>query len=228
MSAGRDAILNQIRRSLGKTQGVQARIVKARLAGAERGPALGRINLPRAQHCPFFVEMSTRAGATSRKLATQEEVPAAVRDFIEEHHLPREVVLAPKPEIRGLAWNQTGLAVRTGRAEKDDLTAITPVFAGIVETGTLCVCSGPDHPSTLNILPYNHIAVLRLSRLVPAYEDAWDLVREGYGPGIMPRTVLWITGPSLTGDIEQTLQRGAHGPRRLHILLIEDRGKARA
>ncbi len=227
MSAGRDALLNQIRRSLGKTHGERARVVQERLEGGKRGPALGRINLPRAQHCSFFVEMATRAGATIRQLATREEVPAAVRDFMEEHDLPREAVLAPEPEIGGLAWDQTGLVVRTGRAEKDDHTAITPVFAGIVETGTLCVCSGPDHPSTLNILPYNHIAVLRVSRVVPAYEDAWDLVRKRYGPGMMPRTVLWITGPSLTGDIEQTLQRGAHGPRRLHILLIEDEDFAR-
>ena len=82
--------------------------------------------------------------------------------------------------------------------------------------------SGSGGPTTLNFLPDNHIVVLRASRVVGAYEDAWTRLREAYGPGVLPRTVNLVTGPSRTADIEQTIQLGAHGPRRLHILVIED------
>jgi L-lactate dehydrogenase complex protein LldG len=50
----------------------------------------------------------------------------------------------------------------------------------------------------------------------------WARIRYAYGKGGMPRTVNWITGPSRSGDIEQTLLLGAHGPRRLHILLVRE------
>ncbi|MEZ5579927.1 MAG: LUD domain-containing protein [Candidatus Competibacteraceae bacterium] len=70
--------------------------------------------------------------------------------------------------------------------------------------------SGPHSPpTTLNFLPDTHIVVLRADRIVGAYEDAWDLLRaRGLG---MPRTVNFITGPSRSADIEQTVQMGAHG-----------------
>ena len=58
------------------------------------------------------------------------------------------------------------------------------------------------------------------------YEDAWDRLRAAEGEGRLPRTVNFITGPSRTGDIEQTIQMGAHGPRRLHVILVEDESQA--
>ena len=82
--------------------------------------------------------------------------------------------------------------------------------------------SGPQRPTTLNILAETEIVVLRASRVVGAYEEAWDLLRDGRSEGFMPRNVMLVTGPSRSADIEQTLELGAHGPRRLHIVLIDD------
>ncbi len=79
--------------------------------------------------------------------------------------------------------------------------------------------SGPDHPSTLNFLPDTHIVVLASGRIVGTYEDGFALMR---ARGAMPRTLNFVTGPSRTADIEQTIQLGAHGPRRLHILVVDD------
>ncbi len=59
----------------------------------------------------------------------------------------------------------------------------------------------------------------RRTRAVCAYEEAWDLLRV---EGPMPRNVMLVTGPSRSADIEQTLELGTHGPRRLQVLLIED------
>ena len=83
--------------------------------------------------------------------------------------------------------------------------------------------AGPEGPTTLNFLPENHVVVLKKSELVGAYEDAWDRLRDAVGPdGLLSRVVNMITGPSRTGDIEQTIELGAHGPLRLHILLVDD------
>ncbi len=83
--------------------------------------------------------------------------------------------------------------------------------------------SGPQTPTTLNFLPENHVVVVRASQVVGAYEEVWDRLRAA-NPAALPRTVNMITGPSRTGDIELRLELGAHGPRRLHIVLIAEEG----
>jgi len=80
--------------------------------------------------------------------------------------------------------------------------------------------SGPATPTTLAFLPETSIIVLSTERMLRAYEDGLGLLRERDGG--LPRSVNFITGPSRSGDIEQTLQLGAHGPRRLLILLVDE------
>ena len=111
------------------------------------------------------------------------------------------------------------LHLREGRAEASDLVSLQHAFAGIAETGTVMLPSAPERPTTLNLLADTEIVVLRSSRLVGAYEEAWDLLRAELGG--MPRNVMLVTGPSRSADIEQTLELGAHGPRRLHVVLVD-------
>ncbi len=134
--------------------------------------------------------------------------------------------MAPDPWLGSLGWErQPLLAIRRGKAEPSDEVGVTVAFSAIAETGTLMLLSGPETPTTLNLLPETHIVVLRESQIVGAYEEAWArlrLARGGEGGAVaMPRTVNFITGPSRSADIEQQLQMGAHGPRRLHIVLVE-------
>jgi L-lactate dehydrogenase complex protein LldG len=114
------------------------------------------------------------------------------------------------------------LSIRRGRGQGSDQVSVTGAFAGIAETGTVVMASGPDHPVSLNLLPDTHVVVLRESDIVGGYEDVWGRLRARYGKDLMPRTVNTITGPSRTGDIEQTIELGAHGPRRMHILVVRD------
>ena len=58
--------------------------------------------------------------------------------------------------------------------------------------------------------------------IVGDYESAWDRLRTAFGKGLMPRLVNMITGPSRSGDIEQKLLLGAHGPRRLHVVIVAE------
>ncbi|MGC2780786.1 MAG: LUD domain-containing protein, partial [Bradyrhizobium sp.] len=79
---------------------------------------------------------------------------------------------------------------------------------------------GPDNPTTLNFLPDNHIVVLDAATLAGDYESVLARLRDVFGTGRMPRTINMITGPSRSADIEQTLILGAHGPRRLHVIVV--------
>ena len=90
--------------------------------------------------------------------------------------------------------------------------------------------SGPERPTTINLLPDTAIVVLRASPRGRAVRGCWDLLRPEHAGdgGFMPRNVMLVTGPSRSADIEQTLELGAHGPRRLHVVLIEDDPAARA
>ena len=64
------------------------------------------------------------------------------------------------------------------------------------------------------------MVLIAASDIVGSYEEAWRRLREDYGDGALPRSVNLISGPSRTADIEQTIVRGAHGPRRLHVLIF--------
>jgi L-lactate dehydrogenase complex protein LldG len=124
--------------------------------------------------------------------------------------------------LDAMPWDATSLEVSRGRSEGQDLNAVSHAFGGVAETGSLVMVSGPDNPSTLNFLPDNHIVVVQAKDLASDYESIWTKIRFAYGKSGMPRTVNWITGPSRSGDIEQTLLLGAHGPRRLHIVVVRD------
>ena len=117
-------------------------------------------------------------------------------------------------------WAGAGLHVAERAANGDDLVGITGVFCAVAETGTLVVLSGPDTPAASSLLPETHIAVVPVSRIVPGMEEAFALIRAECGE--LPRAVNFISGPSRTGDIEQTLVLGAHGPYRVHIILLDE------
>ena len=106
------------------------------------------------------------------------------------------------------------------RATASDAAGVSHALGGIAETGTLALTSGPDNPTTLNFLPEHHIVVVAASDIAPDLETLWQALREGRGDGSMPRTVNLVTGPSRSGDIEQVLLLGAHGPRAVHIVIV--------
>ncbi len=227
MSADRDRILGTVRRSLGR--GLEVRddaarqAVEARLSETPRGPVPARARIPHAEQVDLFEAMAVEQAATVARVAGLDGVPAAVADYLKAGNLAPQIRMAPDPELEGLPWDgQPLLEVESGKAEATDQVSLTGALAGAAESGTLILASAPESPTTLNFLPETHIVVLKASQVVGPYEDAWDRIRETYGRGVLPRTVNFITGPSRSADIEQTIQLGAHGPRRLHILLVED------
>jgi len=222
MSTGRDAILGRVRKSLGReTLGAAERAkLEARLRSRSRGVIPARIDRDAPSLIDLFVDMAVAVDTTVDRIASADSVPAALADYLARHNLGTDIRMAPDPRLDDIPWaDRPTLTITRGPSDGNDDVGVTAAFAAIAETGTLMLHSGPASPTTLNFLPDNHVVVLRASQITGAYEDGWDALRDA---GAMPRAVNFITGPSRTGDIEQKILLGAHGPRRLHIILIED------
>jgi L-lactate dehydrogenase complex protein LldG len=171
-----------------------------------------------------FVAEAERVNATVVRLAEWEAVPETIAGMLSAANLPAAIRIADDPALAEIPWDQAPiLEVRRGPAVEGDRATLSAATAGVAETGTVVLLSGADAPTTLNFLPEVHFVALPLGRIVGSYEDVWARLRGDRGAGVLPRVVNWITGPSRTADIEQTLLLGAHGPRHLHLLLIDDR-----
>ena len=228
MSSARDDILGGIRRALwrGSLPPDKTAELTERIAAHRRNLVPARAAaLDPAARADLFVAMAEEVQTSVARVASQADIPAEVARYLAAENLPAELVVAPDPSVDAIPWAERPLLqIRRGRAEPQDAVSLTPCLAGIAETGTLMLASGPGTPTTLNFLPDTHIVVLHAGQIVASYEDGWDLLRARTQDGApaLPRTVNLITGPSRTGDIEQRIQLGAHGPRRLHIVLVED------
>jgi L-lactate dehydrogenase complex protein LldG len=220
--AARDAILGRVRKALDKTGDRTAarRDAEAYVAAQAQGP---RPALP-ADLTARFMARAADMASTVERIADRRDVPAAVARYVDALVLPPELAAQRShagvcwPEFADLDWAGAGLDIAARPTVGDDRLGITGAFCAIAETGTVVVLSGPDTPTATTLLPDTYVAVVRVDRVVSGMEEAFALVRRERG--VVPRAINMISGPSRTGDIEQTIVLGAHGPFRMHILLL--------
>jgi L-lactate utilization protein LutC len=212
MSDPRAAILGRISQALGHQAAADAPAVVQRIGKPERGP---QPQWDESLEQRFLAKLAKVAGSHARA-ASNAGLVRAVADYLEKQSLGRSLCVAPHPMLARVEWPE-GWQVTRGHSQGDDRVGMSVAFCGIAETGSLMLLSGPESPTTLNFLPDDFLCLLPESRIVPRLEDAWALLRAERGS--MPRATNIITGPSRTADVEQTIQLGAHGPRRLHVLL---------
>ncbi len=220
----RDDIFANIRRSLGVkgSETIRRQLVADRLERAPRGVVPARGQVEGEERVALFRTQAEAALATVAEVPSAAEVPQVIAEYLRNHNLPATIRMGDDPRLTAMPWDGTALEVSRGRSEGGDLNAVSHAFGGVAETGSLVMVSGPENPSTLNFLPDNHIVVVKAADLAGDYESVWQRVRAAFGKAAMPRTVNLITGPSRSGDIEQTMLLGAHGPRRLHIVVVRD------
>jgi L-lactate dehydrogenase complex protein LldG len=223
MSA-RDEIFSNIRRSLGVkgSDTIRQQIVSDRLERAPRGVVPARGQVSGEERLALFKTQAESALATVTEVASAAEVPQSIALFLRNHNLPATLRMGDDPRLKAMPWSETTLDISHGVSEGGDLNAVSHAFGGVAETGTIVMVSGAENPSTLNFLPDNHIVVVSAKDIAGDYESVWSRVRFAFGKSTMPRTVNLITGPSRSGDIEQTMLLGAHGPRRLHVVVVRD------
>ncbi len=226
---GRDMILSRLRTALDRVENYPANDFRWRASATEqRIHKAGPVLLPdrgRAEglaRIELFASEAKLAQAEVRRLAAPDDVPQVVADILKSTgwtHLK----IAPDDRLQALDFTGTALDITCGSGAGGDHAGLSWAYGAVAETGTLVMRSGPASPTTLNFLPDWHFVVLSTEDIAANYEQVWARLREEAEPDtpVMPRTINWITGPSRTADIEQTLLLGAHGPRKLFILLID-------
>ncbi len=217
MSA-RENILARIRARQGKSPAPAVAEREAVRAHVAAHPQSAR---PRTGWDPLgrFCEQAAKLASSVDYVETLEGVPAAAARYLRHAGLPLTAVCWE--EFADLGWSGAGVEIVVREAREPDLVGITGAFCAIAETGTIVTVSGPRTPAAVSLLPETHIAVVRASRVVPAMEEAWQLLRSE--AKVMPRAVNFISGPSRSADIEQTVTIGVHGPSRVHIVIVRDR-----
>jgi L-lactate dehydrogenase complex protein LldG len=216
----REDILGRVRAQLGRDAAnadVGRVAIAETLAAKAQGPRPA-VPSEKSALAGRFVEKSLVQSSTVGRVTSLAEAPAAVVRYLEGHKLPLRA--AVWPTLATLDWQGAGIEAPARGAEDADLVGVTGCFCAVAETGTLMLCSSPDTPATNSLLPETHIALVPVSRIVPGMEEAWALARNELGR--LPRAVNFVSGPSRTGDIEQTIVLGAHGPYRVHLILIEE------
>jgi L-lactate dehydrogenase complex protein LldG len=218
-ASARDLIMAHVKQALGRGDDAAARAtVRARLAASRPTLVPARADLDPEGRIELFIERARAVQADVERIPTIADLPAAIAAYLRRQNLPMRLVKAADDLLEQAGWANSLLEVRTGRPAPDDAVGLTRAFAGIAETGTLMLASDAGHPMTLAFLPETAIIVLASDRVARAYEDAMHALRAARSD--MPRSINLITGPSRSGDIEQTLQLGAHGPKRLLAVLV--------
>jgi L-lactate dehydrogenase complex protein LldG len=224
VTSARENILARVRKALGKSAENPADVSSAEAYMREHrhGP---RPDMPADMHA-CFAQRAVDMASTLEAVPSRAEIPRAVARYLDAIEWPAQ--LADQMTKRGVCWPEfgeldwagAGLQIEVRPNEGDDKLGITGVYCAIAETGTLVLISGANTPTASALLPDTHIAVVPRNRIVSGMEEAYALIRSECGG--MPRAINFISGPSRTADIEQTLVLGAHGPYRVHILVVPE------
>lgn len=228
-NGSRESILGDIRSALGADRADRARqvIVQNRLRGHGRNLIPSRAELPPEAQQKLFQNMLETQSATVAHISSVNKLPYAVGRYLASHNLEKTVRTGHDPLFDHADWGGALVLRKQGHAMAEDAASLSHAIAGASETGTLFLLSGAANPTSLNFLPENHIVVVHARDIMGSYEDVWEWIRQitdadRQGASQKPRTVNLISGPSRTGDIEQTIIMGAHGPRRLHVIIIDE------
>ncbi len=215
MNKARETILARIRHTLrGDDKTLNDVAVKPPLRQPSCGP---QPSWQEDDVSRFINKLEGVAGSISHISSTDEVVPA-ITAYLQQHDIPLNLVNARSSILDGIAWSDDFM-VEQRKATGADTTVLTEAYAGVAETGSLVLLSGADSPTSLNFLPDNYLCILKRENLVRHIEGVWQRLRQEQTG--LPRAINFITGPSRTADVEQTIQLGAHGPRRLHVILLE-------
>ncbi|MHA1165428.1 MAG: LutC/YkgG family protein [Alphaproteobacteria bacterium] len=220
----REEVLGAIRRALavdGKESSRQ-RTVQERIKSHPANLIPKRAQANRAARIKLFIDTLEGQSAHVSRAGSLKEIPQIVANYLRDNNLPAEFRSGEDELLGGIPWEKApSLTRHQGKGEASDAVTISAARTAAAETGTMFLTSGADNPTTLNFLPDTHIAVIRAKDILGSYEDAWNALRKLYGARAMPRTVNLISGPSRTADIEQIIVMGAHGPRRLHVIVVD-------
>jgi len=214
MTDSRTAILDRIRSALGRRPGQAPPPLPA--------TTLRTRNLTTPERVEFFVQQFIKLNGKPVRVRSRVEAAAAVRDLMDGHKaVASNAPFLSECGIPNLAGVQTGF---TSREELRAACAmadfgITSADYALADTGTFVMIASPQEARLVSLLPPAHIGVIPANRLLPNLDELFVRVPR---PADHASSMVLITGPSRTADIEQILVRGVHGPGEIYAVIVEE------
>jgi L-lactate dehydrogenase complex protein LldG len=208
----RDQILDQVRTALGRSPGQPP----------EAAPPV-YLRIPEVdveQRIASFRQKLELLAAKTARVASGHEAA----DYVAGVVAGRDAVASNAPfldecgitALAGVRGGFTdGAALRAACATT--AVGITSADYALADTGTLVMIASPREARLVSLLPPAHIAVVPAGRLLTGLDELFSVVPD---PAQLTSTMVLITGPSRTADIEQILVRGVHGPGELHVVIV--------
>ncbi|MFI8376011.1 lactate utilization protein C [Pseudomonas helleri] len=169
---------------------------------------------------------------TEIHLSTEQDWPALLAQLVTDRQLPSLLIAPTTPHGQKVAahWAQHPALpalkaydrpVEEWKAElfNDTPASLTTTLGAIAATGSLILWPTPEEPRLMSLVPPVHFALLKASQI---RDNFYQVQREMNWTAGMPTNALLVSGPSKTADIEQVLAYGAHGPKDLVVLILED------
>lgn len=196
------------------------------LAAGEPARRPGYRNLDPDDLVATFADAVAHAEGTCHVVAG--DVPDDLLDRLGAELGGRPVVTSAEPLATGVGARLAARGVEVSAATPETAAAaglgVTSAVAAVAATGSLVLDSRAAGGRSASLLPAVHLCVVNVNSVVPTPADV--LRRLGSGGDAPPPSLVLVTGPSRTGDIEQLLTLGAHGPTALHVVLVTDAGRA--
>jgi len=212
MSA-RDRILARVRRATGGGDNV-AVAVRLGQRDTRLAPVPAQAQAQGEARITQFIEKTVAVDATASRLASLDDLPAALAEELRNRNLPAAIRTGTDAAFER-DWGTVERSTGPGRLVEP--ATLSRAHLAMAETGTLVLASGPENPVTLTFLGETHFVVVAADDIKAGFEDMWA---EWRSRALDPRTVNMVTGPSRSADIGQTLQLGAHGPVALHVFVV--------
>ena len=216
MTSARNAVFEKIRRASGSAA-ADAKRISADAEALISTPTSFQPQFPDQSNLQRFVAKATseRVTATVSQIDDIQHVPFEVAAYMKKMALPPRIVLQPRAILTGLGWGDIEV---DQDLTQDEFVAVSIADLAIAETGSVVFLSGSDAPTLLNFLPLYHVVVVKAALIYRYLEDVFDFV--GNGQVNQPRNINIVTGTSGTADIEAKNIRGAHGPKFMHIIIV--------
>ncbi len=208
----RDHVLHKVRTALGRSAG----------QSVEEPPPV-RLSVPEADIEARIESFRARIEALAGKTHRAESMEGA-RSYVAGVLGGRSAVASNASILRqcgitALAGVESGI---TDRARLRALCStavcgITGADYALADTGTLVMLSSAHEARLISLLPPVHIAIVERARLLTGLDELLSILPR---PAEQTSSMVLITGPSRTADIEQILVRGVHGPGEIHVVVV--------
>lgn len=225
MIKNRERILNKIKTSLGRSKDrskLEIDVLEKRLKRTGKNLIPKRAIIEKNKLLEAFVNSAKDVASSVVVIEDISKIPEEIVDYLKINNIASRIVVLPNEEIDFVNWDKhPTLDVVKKCADEMDETVLVSSYAAIAETGTVVQLSSPENPITSHFLPDNSIVLIKASRILPSAEDVFELLRKENKD--IPRSMTLISGPSRTGDIALNIEMGAHGPRKVHLLILNDK-----